>query len=56
MLHALFAGWLLLLSLLSEGSIVARVALFLRVHAFASFICLVALVEVLAWSLVLVVF
>jgi len=29
---------------------------FSRVRAFASFICLIALIEVLAWSLVLVVF
>ena len=55
LLRLLFAGWLLLLSMLSEGSIVVRVA-FLRVRAFAGFICFVALIEVLAWSLLLVVF
>jgi len=46
---------LLLLSLLSEGLIFVRVS-FLRVGAYAGFNYLVVLIEVLPWSLVIVVF
>ena len=42
--------------LVKRGFDCCKGCLFLRVRAFVGFICLIALIEVLAWSLLLVVF